>query len=154
MVSSATDVVSTPIPRTVSVTFVNLFRARKQRYLGDRSIDSGTSTAHHDKSAANKRLVDIIWYCWFNSHKCTVRTSELSAPTECLQLRLFCTTDYSTAATVCVMRAHTFCATLESSNLPMITEMLQSIPPDQEVRHLPKEETARPAVRRSCRQRL
>ena len=89
MTSSATDVVSTPIPSTVSVTFVNLFRGRKQRYLGYRSIDSGTSTTHRDKSAADKRLVDIIWYCWFNSHKCTVRTSELSAPTECLQLRLF-----------------------------------------------------------------
>ena len=154
MASSATDVVSTPIPSTVSVTFVNLFRGRKQRYLGDRSIDSGTSTTHRDKSATDKRLVDIIWYCWFNSHKCTVTTSELSAPTECLQLRLVL---YHRLLYCCNSVCHardTFCATLESSNLPMITEMLQSIPPDQEVRHLPREETARPAVRRSCRQRL
>ena len=69
--SSATDVVSTPIPSTVSVAFVNLFRGRKQRYLGDRSIDSGTSTTHHDKSAADKRLADMIGII------CSTLTNEL-----------------------------------------------------------------------------
>ena len=57
-------------------------------------IDNGTSTTHHDKSAAGKRSAVIVCsscltYWWLNSYKCTVRASALSAPTQFLQLRLF-----------------------------------------------------------------